>query len=112
MEDPKEEERSSWFLRRRIIIGTLIYCAVSVAYLMTFAADTVVNGQLAVALTGLAGAVIGSYVFGAVYEDRAKIKAGIWPTSTPSYPRQTSVLMPDCDDDTPAPTRAHQGDES
>jgi hypothetical protein len=111
MEDPRNGERSSWFLRRKIVIGTLYYCAVAVGYLILFGDDSALNAQVATALTGLAGAVIGSYVFGAVWEDRTKINAGIWPTSRPSFPRPAPIVVPDCADDTPPPTRAHQDGE-
>lgn len=108
MDDPRNGERSSWYLRRKIVFGTLYYCAVAVAYLVLFGEDTALNAQLAIALTGLAGMVIGSYVFGAVWEDKTKIRSGMWPTSTPSFPRPAPVIVQDCDE---LPPRAHQGDE-
>lgn len=59
-----------WKIRRRVVYGTLAYCAGNVQYLIAWGADTAVNQQIAVALTGLAGAVIGAYVFGAAWDDR------------------------------------------
>lgn len=63
--------RPSWKIRRRIIVGTLLFCAGEIVYLTVWAdstslAETIANGVLI-----LAGSTIGSYVFGAVWEDRA-----------------------------------------
>lgn len=62
--------RPSWRIRRRIIFATLIFCAAEIIYLTIWGKDTdlastIVNGVLI-----LAGSVIGSYVFGAVWDDR------------------------------------------
>lgn len=61
-----------WRVRRTIIVGTLIYCAIHVSWLTFCAQDTPLRQQIAVALIGLAGAVIGSYVFGAVWDDKGR----------------------------------------
>lgn len=63
--------RGSWKIRRRIIYGTLLYCAGVVLYLVVWGSDTALHQQIALALVGLAGAVIGSYVFGAVWDDHS-----------------------------------------
>lgn len=60
----------SWRIRRRVIFCTLIFCAAEIVYLTLWAdstdlAETIANGVLI-----LAGSVIGSYVFGAVWDDR------------------------------------------
>lgn len=62
--------RPSWRIRRRIIIATLLFCAGEIVYLTVWAdstslAETIANGVLI-----LAGSTIGSYVFGAVWDDR------------------------------------------
>lgn len=67
----------SWKLRRRVIFGTLAYCALHVSYLTFWAGDTVLRQQIAIALTGLAAATVGSYVFGAVYDDRNIRRDGV-----------------------------------
>ena len=62
--------KPSWAIRRRIIIGTLIFCALEVIYLTLYAEDTDLASTLANGILILAGSVIGSYVFGAVWDDR------------------------------------------
>jgi DMSO reductase anchor subunit len=65
---PKLDPR--WRVRRRVVVATLLYCAALVLWLAAFAADTPLRQQIAIALVGLAGATIGSYVFGAVWDDK------------------------------------------
>ena len=62
--------RSSWTMRRRIIIAVLVWCGVMVTYLSILGrpiqlSETAVNGLLL-----LMASVIGSYVFGAVWDDK------------------------------------------
>jgi hypothetical protein len=61
----------SWRNRRRVIFLALGYCAVSDAYLIVLGTDTALHQQMAIAHVMLAGAVIGSYVFGAVWDDHS-----------------------------------------
>ena len=68
-------DKPSWKIRRRIVILTLLFCAGVIAYLTGWAestelAETIANGVLI-----LAGSVIGSYVFGAVWDDRNVMQA-------------------------------------
>lgn len=72
LRDPLER---SWRIRRAIIIGTIIWCVAMVTYLAVWGRDinlseTTVNGCLL-----LMASVIGSYVFGAVWDDRNKDRA-------------------------------------
>lgn len=60
----------SWKLRRRIIYGTLFFCAGEVLYLTVWGSDTDLHSTIANGLILLAASVIGSYVFGAVWDDR------------------------------------------
>lgn len=65
--------RPSWVVRRRIIIATLLWCGAMVTYLAIFGrpislSETAVNGCLL-----LMASVIGSYVFGAVWDDKTRI---------------------------------------
>ncbi len=62
--------RSSWLVRRRIIIIVLVWCGAMVTYLAILGrpiqlSETAVNGLLL-----LMASVIGSYVFGAVWDDK------------------------------------------
>jgi DMSO reductase anchor subunit len=62
--------RPPWAQRRRIVHLTLVFCATCVAYALVKGEDTelaraIVNGAFL-----LAGSVIASYVFGAVWDDK------------------------------------------
>lgn len=62
--------KPSWRMRRRIIVATLIFCAGEVIYLTGWGDDTDLASTIANGVLILAGSVIGSYVFGAVWDDR------------------------------------------
>jgi hypothetical protein len=66
----EQADPDRWRHRRRIVYGTLIYCAVIVAYLGIWAEETALRTQVALGLLGLAGMVIGSYIAGAVWDDK------------------------------------------
>lgn len=68
-------EKPSWRIRRRIIVGTLLYCAAMILYLAVWGKSTSLEEAIATGLILLAGSVIGSYVFGAVWDDRNVMKA-------------------------------------
>lgn len=60
----------SWRYRRRIIHATLIYCAVAAPALTVWRPESAMVAQLAMALVALAGGTIGTYVFGAAWDDK------------------------------------------
>lgn len=63
-------EQGTWKVRRRIIHGTLGFCAAIIARFTLFdAADTAVNQTLVLGAFALAGSTIGAYVFRASWED-------------------------------------------
>lgn len=62
--------KTDWKIRRRIIYFTLMFCLFEIVYLTVFAQSTELNETLANGTLLLAGSVIGSYVFGAVWDDR------------------------------------------
>jgi len=66
--DPSQQY--PWTYRRAIIIATLLVCGAGLAYLTLAGKDTRLNETLALGYFALAAAVIGSYVFGAVWHDR------------------------------------------
>ena len=68
------QSKDSWRIRRRIVFLSLVYCAGSVSYIMLFGDDSELNRSIVNGLILLAASVIGSYVFGAVWDD--KIKGG------------------------------------
>ncbi|MGR9130761.1 hypothetical protein [Rhizobium leguminosarum] len=69
--------RSSWAIRRRIIIATLIWCAMLVTYLAIWGRPTSLSEAIATNLLLLMGGVIGSYVFGAVWDDQSRRKTEV-----------------------------------
>ncbi len=60
----------AWTHRRRIIYGTLVFCAFCIIYLLFHGSDTRLNETIVNSAFLLAGGVIGSYVFGAVWDDK------------------------------------------
>lgn len=60
-----------WSFRRRVIVTTLLFCASCIAYVMVLGhnspsvAETIIGSAFT-----LSGAVIGSYIFGAVWHDK------------------------------------------
>ena len=59
-----------WKNRRRVIFLALLFCAALIGYLAVEGTDTRLNETIAVGAFFLAGAVIGSYVFGAAWDDK------------------------------------------
>jgi hypothetical protein len=57
-----------WAVRRRIIILTLIWCSGIVTYLAVWGRPIALSDTIAMNLILLMGGIIGSYVFGAVWE--------------------------------------------
>lgn len=89
--------RSTWRVRRRIIIATLVWCGGMVTYLSILGrpiqlSETAVNGLLL-----LMASVIGSYVFGAVWDDKGGLTniggqmGGMGGISTEVYQARTVV---------------------
>lgn len=64
----------SWKIRRSIILGTLIFCAAVIIKIIWGGADTTTAQVALYGSFGLAGTVIGSYVFGAVWDDNNVIR--------------------------------------
>lgn len=59
-----------WVIRRRIINLTLLFCASCVIYLMLKGDDTQLSQSIVNGAFLLAGSVIGSYIFGATWDDK------------------------------------------
>ena len=62
----------NWKRRRKVMFLALIYIAVVVLWIVVDGADTALNQQVAIALIAAGTAIIGSYVFGAVWDDNNK----------------------------------------
>lgn len=79
MADDAPSLPGTWKQRRRVIFTTLAGCALGVAFVLLFPGDAIaapVRGQVALGLLGLAGMTIGSYVFGATWDDKNARKDG------------------------------------
>ena len=63
----------SWAVRRKIIVWTLVFCGAMIAYITFKGTDNRTAETIVQSAFALAGAVIGSYCFAAVTEDKAKI---------------------------------------
>lgn len=61
-----------WSVRRRIIFTTLIFCMVTVVYILAFGLDSRVAETAVISSYALAGSTIGAYVFGAVWDDSTR----------------------------------------
>jgi DMSO reductase anchor subunit len=67
--------RPPWNARRRIVHGTLLFCAAMVIWLVWKGEDTNLASAIANACFFLAGSVIGAYVFGAAWDDKNVMQA-------------------------------------
>jgi hypothetical protein len=63
------QSKPSWKLRRRSIFGSLIFCGIIISYIIFFGKDTSVNETAIISAFGLIGAIIASYIGGAVWDD-------------------------------------------
>lgn len=73
MENDRNEGKAPWRLRRRIILSTLVFCAMCIAYIMVWGEhDSRVHETIIIGSFGTGTAVIGSYVFGAIWDDKNK----------------------------------------
>lgn len=61
-----------WRIRRRIVILVLLWCAAIVTYLAIRGEPDTLREAIATALILLMGSVIGSYVFGVIWENKGK----------------------------------------
>ena len=70
MED-RNKDKTPWHFRRKIIVTTLFLCAATVGYVTYNNMDSELGNNLVTSSFTLAGMVIGSYVFGAVWNDKS-----------------------------------------
>ena len=64
----------NWRIRRTVVFATLFFCAFNITWIMLDGTDTALNQQLGLGLIAAATATIGSYVFGACWDDMNKRK--------------------------------------
>jgi DMSO reductase anchor subunit len=82
-----------WSVRRRIIILSLIWCATLVTYLAVWGKPTSLSEAIATGLILLFGSIVGSYVFGAVWEKNAQAKADIAQQAVDQGDTDTTVKV-------------------
>lgn len=61
--------KPSWKMRRRAVFGTLIFCAGIITYIVFFGSEKAVYETAVFSAFGLMGAIIASYIGGAVWDD-------------------------------------------
>lgn len=66
----KELLVDGWPTRRRVMYFTLAYCFGNVEYLVFFGEDTALNRETITTLLYILVPIIGTYVFGAIWDDR------------------------------------------
>lgn len=74
-----------WRIRRRIIILLLLWCVGLVTYIAIYGPPDQLREAIATSLIILIGSIVGSYVFGVIWDNKTKI-----PTSTTEI-KQTVV---------------------
>jgi hypothetical protein len=62
-------QKPSWRIRRRIIHLTLLFCAFCISWVLIVQDDRSVLEIVVMSAFALAATVIGSYIFGAVWDD-------------------------------------------
>lgn len=66
-------DQKPWSFRRRVVVASLLFCAVIVVKVAIWGHQSEGIGESLVAMSfGLAGTVVGSYIFGAVWNDKGK----------------------------------------
>lgn len=70
MTQDRNKGKAKWEVRRKIIIYTLLFCAVCVLYIMGFGADNALNATIVTGCFSMATMVVSGYIFGAVIDDK------------------------------------------
>ena len=85
---------ASWTVRRRIIVAVLTWACSLVTYLAIWGRPTSLSEAIATGLILLIGSVIGSYVFGAAWDDKNKRNAEVAQQAvSQSDPTTTNVQV-------------------
>ena len=66
----RNHNQPSWTFRRRVITMALLFCAGTVIYIMLKGEDTRIFETIVLGSYGLAVSVIGSAIFGAIWDDK------------------------------------------
>lgn len=82
-----------WTVRRRIIILSLLWSAALVTYLAIWGRPIALSDTVAMNLILLFGGIVGSYVFGAVWERNTQVKADIAQQAVEQGEASTTVKV-------------------
>lgn len=77
----------------QVIILSLIWCAALVTYLAVWGKPTSLSEAIATGLILLFGSIVGSYVFGAVWEKNTQVKADIAQQAVDQGDTDTTVKV-------------------
>ncbi|MRG53986.1 hypothetical protein GF108_00100 [Phyllobacterium sp. SYP-B3895] len=67
----------AWCVRRSLVIGTILWCGGIVTYITFAGGESSLRETVAVGALTLAGSTLGSYVFGAIWDDQNKRRFGV-----------------------------------
>ena len=87
------DSKRSWKLRRRAVFGSLLFAGAVIIYVLVQWDDTSLSQTVILASFGLIGAIVASYIGGAVYEDTRLAQLG--QTPTPISPVPVTQLPPE-----------------
>lgn len=79
---------NDWRIRRRIVILLLLWCVGMVTYIAVMGPPDQLREAIATALILLIGSLVGSYVFGVIWDNKTKVP------STTTEIKQTVVEKP------------------
>jgi len=77
-----------WRIRRRIVILLLVWCVAMVSYIAIMGPPDQLREAIATALVLLIGSLVGSYVFGVIWDEKGKV------ASTTTEIKSTVVEVP------------------
>jgi hypothetical protein len=75
-----------WGVRRRLVIGTLLFCAAEVVYLTVWGKDTELHRAIVTSIILLASTTLGSYLFGATWDNKNQRDAELRSREPPRFP--------------------------
>lgn len=75
-----------WRVRRRIIILLLLWCVGLVTYIAIMGPPDQLREAIATSLILLAGSIVGSYVFGVIWDNKGKVSSSVTETKSTVMP--------------------------
>jgi len=85
-----------WRVRRRIIILLLLWCVGLVTYIAIMGPPDQLREAIATSLILLAGSIVGSYVFGVIWDNKGKVSSSVTETkSTVIVKEPDAPVMPE-----------------